>query len=155
MATWNEDGYFLIVDRKKDIIVSGGENISSLEVEKILLSHPAVLEVAIIPVPDPVWGEVPKALVVLKPNIQAGEIELIEHCRSRLAHYKCPRSVEYLESLPRTGTGKVLKRDLRKKYWHGKDTIHPEFSAGGGSAATPESKSTSASSAAKRAAQTK
>jgi fatty-acyl-CoA synthase len=155
MATWNKDGYFLIVDRKKDIIVSGGENISSLEVEKILLSHPAVLEVAIIPVPDPVWGEVPKALVVLKPNIQAGEIELIEHCRSRLAHYKCPRSVEYLESLPRTGTGKVLKRDLRKKYWHGKDTIHPEFSAGGGSAATPESKSTSASSAAKRAAQTK
>jgi fatty-acyl-CoA synthase len=151
MATWNEDGYFLIVDRKKDIIVSGGENISSLEVEKILLSHPAVLEVAIIPVPDPVWGEVPKALVVLKPNMQAGEMELIEHCRSRLAHYKCPRSVEYLESLPRTGTGKVLKRDLRKKYWHGKD----EFSAGGGSAATPESKSTSASSAAKRAAQTK
>src|SRR5690349_2428822 len=155
MATWNEDGYFLIVDRKKDIIVSGGENISSLEVEKTLLSHPAVLEVAIIPVPDPVWGEVPKALVVLKPNIQAGEMELIEHCRSRLAHYKCPRSVEYLESLPRTGTGKVLKRDLRKKYWQGRDTIRPDFAAGGANAATPESKSTSASSPAKRVAQTK
>jgi fatty-acyl-CoA synthase len=127
MATWNEEGYILIVDRKKDIIVSGGENISSLEVEKILLSHPAVLEVAIIPVPDQVWGEVPKALVVLKPGMQAGASELIEHCRARLAHYKCPRSVEYLESLPRTGTGKVLKRDLRKKYWQGRDTIRPEF----------------------------
>jgi fatty-acyl-CoA synthase len=127
MATWNEEGYILIVDRKKDIIVSGGENISSLEAEKILLSHPAVLEVAIIPVPDQVWGEVPKALVVLKPGMQAGAKELIEHCRARLAHYKCPRSVEYLESLPRTGTGKVLKRDLRKKYWQGRDTIRLEF----------------------------
>jgi len=127
MATWNEEGYILIVDRKKDIIVSGGENISSLEVEKILLSHPAVLEVAIIPVPDQVWGEVPEALVVLKPGMQAGASELIEHCRARLAHYKCPRSIEYLESLPRTGTGKVLKRDLRKKYWQGRDTIRSEF----------------------------
>jgi fatty-acyl-CoA synthase len=129
MATWNEDGYLLIVDRKKDIIVSGGENISSLEVEKTLLSHPAVLEAAVIPVPDEMWGEVPKALLVLKPNAQAGEIELIEHCRSRLAHYKCPRSVEYLDSLPRTGTGKVLKRDLRKKYWQGRETIRPEYVA--------------------------
>jgi fatty-acyl-CoA synthase len=117
----------LIVDRKKDIIVSGGENISSLEVEKALLSHPAVLEAAVIPVPDEVWGEVPKALVVLKPNTQAGEIELIEHCRSCLTHYKCPRSVEFLESLPKTGTGKVLKRDLRRKYWQGRETIRPEF----------------------------
>ncbi len=127
MAIWNEDGYILIVDRKKDIIVSGGENISSLEVEKILLSHPAVLEVAVVPVPDQMWGEVPKALVVLKPKMQAGEIELIEHCRSRLTHYKCPHSVEFLESLPKTGTGKVLKRDLRKKYWQGRETIRPEF----------------------------
>jgi acyl-CoA synthetase (AMP-forming)/AMP-acid ligase II len=127
MANWNEDGYILVVDRKKDIIVSGGENISSLEVEKILLSHPAVLEVAVLPVPDAMWGEVPKAMVVLKPSAQAGEIELIEHCRSRLAHYKCPRSVEFLETLPRTGTGKVLKRDLRKKYWQGQETIRPEF----------------------------
>ena len=126
MATWNEDGYILIVDRKKDIIVSGGENISSLEVEKALASHPAVMEAAVIPVPDRMWGEVPKALVVLKPGAQAGEIELIEHCRSRLAHYKCPQSAEIVESLPKTGTGKILKRDLRKKYWHGKDSIRPE-----------------------------
>jgi len=129
MATWNEDGYLLIVDRKKDIIVSGGENISSLEVEKTILSHPAVLEAAVIPVPSETWGEVPKALVVLKPGAQAGEIELIEHCRSQLAHYKCPRSVEFLDTLPRTGTGKVLKRDLRKKYWQGQETIRPEFTA--------------------------
>jgi fatty-acyl-CoA synthase len=128
MATWNEDGYLLIVDRKKDIIVSGGENISSLEVEKIILSHPAVLEVAVIPVPHETWGEVPKALVVLKPDARASEAELIEHCRCCLAHYKCPRSVDFLASLPRTGTGKVLKRDLRKKYWPG-ETIRPEFEA--------------------------
>ncbi|MGH9641184.1 MAG: long-chain-fatty-acid--CoA ligase, partial [Terriglobales bacterium] len=129
MATWNEDGYILIVDRKKDIIVSGGENVSSLEVEKALLSHAAVLEAAVIPVPDQKWGEVPKALVVLKPNAQVEEIELIEHCRSCLAHYKCPRSIEFMASLPRTGTGKVLKRDLRKKYWHGRETIRPDYSA--------------------------
>jgi len=122
MATWGEDGYLLIVDRKKDIIISGGENISSLEVEKIILSHPAVLETAVIPVFDKVWGEVPKALVVLKSRQSAGEIELIEHCRQRLAHYKCPRSVEFYESLPKTGTGKILKRDLRKKYWLGAET---------------------------------
>jgi acyl-CoA synthetase (AMP-forming)/AMP-acid ligase II len=153
MATWNEDGYILIVDRKKDIIVSGGENISSLEVEKILLSHPAVLEVAVLPVPDPMWGEVPKALVVLKPNAQAGEIELIEHCRSRLAHYKCPRSVEFLKSLPRTGTGKVLKRDLRKKYWQGRETIRPEFPTREANDTTREPQSNSDAVAAKRAAQ--
>jgi len=76
-----------------------------------------------------VWGEVPKALVVLKPNLQASETELLGHCRARLAHYKCPRSVEFLERLPRTGTGKVLKRDLRKKYWQGRETIRPEFAA--------------------------
>ncbi len=150
MANWNEDGYILVVDRKKDIIVSGGENVSSLEVEKVLLSHPAVLEVAVLPVPDPTWGEVPKALVVLKPNMQAGEIELIEHCRSCLAHYKCPRSVEFLEGLPRTGTGKVLKRDLRKKYWQGRETIRPEFEERKGQPNASETKSGSGT-AAKRA----
>jgi fatty-acyl-CoA synthase len=128
MATWNNEGYILIVDRKKDIILSGGENVSSLEVEKRLLAHPAVLETAVIPVPDEKWGEVPKALVVLKSGARANETELIEFCRSQLAHYKCPQSVEFLESLPKTGTGKVLKRDLRKKYW-GRETIRPEFTA--------------------------
>jgi len=129
MATWNEDGYILIVDRKKDIIVSGGENISSLEVEKAILANPAVLEAAVIPVPDEKWGEVPKALVVLKPNAEASESELIEFCRSRLAHYKCPRSFEFLDSLPKTGTGKILKKDIRKKYWQGQDTMRSRFAA--------------------------
>jgi fatty-acyl-CoA synthase len=127
MATLNEDGYALIVDRKKDIIVSGGENISSLELEKAILAHPAVLEVGVIPVPDAKWGEVPKALVVLKPNAAATEAELIEFCRSRLAHYKCPRSFEFVESLPKTGTGKILKKDIRKKYWQGQDTLRQGF----------------------------
>jgi fatty-acyl-CoA synthase len=127
MATWNSDGYILIVDRKKDIIISGGENISSLEVEKILLANSAVLETAVIPVPDDKWGEVPIALVVLKAGAYASEQELIEFCRSRLAHYKCPRSIEFTDSLPKTGTGKILKRELRRKYWQGQDTIRPEF----------------------------
>ena len=152
MATWNKEGYILIVDRKNDIIVSGGENVSSLEVEKALLSHPAVLEAAVLPVPDATWGEVPKALVVLKPGARANENELIDHCRARLAHYKCPRSVEYPESLPRTGTGKILKRDLRKKYWHGRDTIRAEFSSPGTSDASSEPKSSSPETAAKQAA---
>jgi fatty-acyl-CoA synthase len=129
MATINEDGYLLIVDRAKDIIVSGGENISSLDLEKTLAAHPSVYETAVVPVPDPKWGEVPKALVVLKPGGQATEQELLEFCRSRIAHYKCPRSVEFLASLPKTGTGKILKKELRKKYWAGQETIRPEFAA--------------------------
>ena len=129
MATLNEEGYLLIVDRKKDIIVSGGENISSLELEKAILAHPAVLEAGVIPVPDEKWGEVPKALVVLKPNAAATEAELIEFCRAHLSHYKCPRSFEFVASLPKTGTGKILKKDLRKKYWQGRDTIRPGFAA--------------------------
>ncbi len=116
MAVIAENGYIRIVDRKKDIIVSGGENISSLDVEKVLLAHPDVLEVAVIPVADQKWGEVPKALVVPKSGSKLGEVELIEFCRARLAHYKCPQSIEFCESLPKTATGKALKRDLRKKY---------------------------------------
>ncbi len=129
MATINEDGYLLVVDRKKEIIVSGGENISSLEVEKALLANPNVYEVAVVPVPDEKWGEVPKALVVLKPGAQATEAELLDFCRARIAHYKAPRSVEFFGSLPKTGTGKILKRELRKKYWGGQDTIRPEFAS--------------------------
>ena len=129
MATINEEGYILIVDRKKDIIVSGGENISSLEIEKALLAHPSVYEIAVVPVPDERWGEVPKALVVLKPGLEATEAELLEFCRARVARYKAPRTVEFLESLPKTGTGKILKKELRKKYWQGRETIRPQFAA--------------------------
>lgn len=117
VATVDPHNYIRIVDRKKEIIVSGGENISSLEVEKTLSAHPAVYEAVVIPVPDQKWGEVPKAVVVLKPGAKTTEDELLEFCRARLSHYKCPRSVEFLESLPKTGTGKVLKRELRQKYW--------------------------------------
>jgi fatty-acyl-CoA synthase len=127
MATMDENGYVLIVDRKKDIIVSGGENISSLEVEKAILAHPAVYEVAVIPVPDERWGEVPKAIVSLKPGMQASESELLEFTRTRLSHYKCPRSIEFMELLPKTGTGKILKKELRKKYWSGTESIRPEM----------------------------
>ena len=116
MAVIAENGYILIVDRKKDIIVSGGENISSLDVEKVLSAHPGVYEAAVIPVTDPKWGEVPRAVVVAKPGCRPTEVELIEFCRARLAHYKCPQSIGFCESLPRTATGKVLKRELRKKY---------------------------------------
>ncbi|MGH9745017.1 MAG: long-chain-fatty-acid--CoA ligase [Candidatus Acidiferrales bacterium] len=129
MATINEEGYILIVDRKKDIIVSGGENISSLEVEKAMLAHPSIYEVAVVPAPDDKWGEVPRALVVLKPGLAATEAELLEFCRGRVAHYKTPRSVEFLESLPKTGTGKILKKDLRKKYWQGRDSLRPQSPA--------------------------
>ncbi|MGD0212282.1 MAG: long-chain-fatty-acid--CoA ligase [Terriglobales bacterium] len=116
MAVIAENGFILIVDRKKDIIVSGGENISSLDVEKVLSAHPEVYEAAVIPVIDQKWGEVPKAVVVTKPGSKVSDVELIEFCRARLAHYKCPQSIEFCESLPKTATGKVLKRDLRKKY---------------------------------------
>ena len=115
MATIDEDGYLLIVDRKKDMIVSGGENVSSLEVEKVLAAHPDVYEAAVIPVPDEQWGEVPKAFVVLKPGSSLSDLGLVEFCRAHLAHYKCPKSVEFVASLPKTATGKFLKKDLRKR----------------------------------------
>jgi fatty-acyl-CoA synthase len=116
MAVIEENGYIRIVDRKKDIIVSGGENISSLDVEKVLVSHPDVYEAAVIPVGDEKWGEVPKAVVVRKPESNLSAMELIDFCRARLAHYKCPQSIVFCESLPKTATGKVLKRELRERY---------------------------------------
>jgi fatty-acyl-CoA synthase len=121
MATVDEEGYLLIVDRKKDIIISGGENIASIEVEKCLSAHPAVLECAVIAVPDAKWGEVPKGLVVLKDGVPASEQELLDFCSLRLAAFKCPRSIDFYDSLPKGGTGKILKRTLREKYWAGED----------------------------------
>ena len=117
MGVIDAEQYVQILDRKKDIIVSGGENISSLEVEKVMLAHPAVYEAAVIPVPDAKWGEVPKALVVLKPEAQATQSELLDFVRPHLAGYKVPKSVEFCEELPKGGTGKILKKELRKKYW--------------------------------------
>jgi fatty-acyl-CoA synthase len=120
MALLDSEGFIEVVDRKKDLIISGGENVSSLEVEGLLYKHPAVLEAAIIAAPDDRWGEVPAAIVVLKPGAQASESELIAFCRDRLAHYKCPKKIDFLDVLPRTATGKIQKNVLRDKFWSGK-----------------------------------
>jgi fatty-acyl-CoA synthase len=114
LAVMHGDGYIELRDRAKDIVISGGENISSIEVEKVLAEHPAVLEVAIVAAPDEKWGEVPKACVGLKPGLSATAEELIEFCRARLAHFKCPKYVEF-GPLPRTATGKIRKNELRRQ----------------------------------------
>ena len=112
LAVVHTDGYIELRDRKKDIVISGGENISSIEVEKILADHPALAEAAIVAAPDEHWGEVPLAYVSLKPGSTATEAELIAWCRQRLAHFKCPKRVLF-GPLPRTATGKVRKNELR------------------------------------------
>jgi fatty-acyl-CoA synthase len=114
LAVVHSDGYIEIRDRKKDIVISGGENISSIEVEKALADHPAVAEVAVVAAPDEKWGEVPKAYVGLKPGAAATADELIAWCRSRMAHFKAPKHVEF-GALPRTATGKVRKNELRAR----------------------------------------
>jgi fatty-acyl-CoA synthase len=117
----DDDAYLSISDRKKDVIISGGENVSSIEVEDCLFSHPAVAEVAVIGVPDERWGETVKALVVVAPGTSTSEDELIAHCREHLAHYKCPTSIEVRDELARTTTGKLQKFKLRAPYWEGRD----------------------------------
>ncbi|MDP1818729.1 MAG: AMP-binding protein [Acidimicrobiales bacterium] len=117
----DEEGYLTISDRKKDVIITGGENVSSIEVEDALFSHPAVAEVAVIGVPDERWGETIKALVVLAPGASADEAELRAWCKGRLAGYKCPTTVELRDELARTATGKLQKFKLRAPYWEGRD----------------------------------
>ncbi|MBI1356180.1 MAG: long-chain-fatty-acid--CoA ligase [Acidobacteria bacterium] len=119
MACWDSERYVLIVDRKKDIIISGGENISSLEIEKVIAELAAVGECAVIGVPDAKWGETPKAIVTLKPGCTATEQEIRDHVRAHLAHFKVPSSVEIRDELPKGATGKILKRALREPYWAG------------------------------------
>jgi acyl-CoA synthetase (AMP-forming)/AMP-acid ligase II len=116
----DEDGYLVISDRKKDVIISGGENVSSIEVEDALMSHPGVREVAVIGIPDDKWGELVTALVLPASSDVTAE-ELIAHCRSSLAGYKCPKRVEFVESLPRTATGKLQKFKLRETFWQGRE----------------------------------
>jgi fatty-acyl-CoA synthase len=115
LATVDAENYILIVDRAKDIIISGGENISSVEVENVLYMHPSILECAVIAVPDEKWGEIPKAIVTLKPNTQATEKELVDFCRERLAAFKSPKSITFVSELPKTGSGKILKTELRRR----------------------------------------
>ena len=115
------EGFVFVEDRLKDMIITGGENVYSPEIERVLAEHPSVMEVAIIGVPDEKWGETVKAVVSLKPDAQATEDELISWCREQLASFKCPKSVDIIDALPRNPTGKILKRDLRKPYWEGRD----------------------------------
>jgi fatty-acyl-CoA synthase len=122
MAVWDEDGYVQIVDRKKDIIISGGENISSLEVERAIGAHPAVFECAVVSAPDPQWGEVPAAFVALKPGEHLDEAAMCEFLKPRIARFKMPRRFHFSDTpLPKTGTGKILKRELREELWRGKE----------------------------------
>jgi acyl-CoA synthetase (AMP-forming)/AMP-acid ligase II len=116
----DEDGYLVISDRKKDVIISGGENVSSIEVEDVLTSHPAVREVAVIGIPDEKWGELVTALVVTDGSEVTAD-ELITHARASLAGYKCPKRIEFVETLPRTATGKLQKFKLREPFWAGHD----------------------------------
>jgi long-chain acyl-CoA synthetase len=117
---FDADGYLYLHDRIKDMVVSGGENVYPAEVENALLSHPAIVDAAVIGVPDSKWGETVKAIVVLAPGQTLNEADVIEHCRERLAHYKAPTSVDVIDTLPRNPSGKILKRELRVPYWAGK-----------------------------------
>jgi fatty-acyl-CoA synthase len=121
LGVMHADGYVELRDRAKDVVISGGENISTIEVEQALVSHDAVLEAAVIGVPDEQWGERPKAFVVLKPGRDAGEQELIDHCRARIARYKAPKAIELIDELPKTSTGKVQKYELREREWAGQE----------------------------------
>jgi acyl-CoA synthetase (AMP-forming)/AMP-acid ligase II len=118
---FDEDGYLYIHDRVKDMIVSGGENIYPAEVENAIFGHPSVADVAVIGVPDPKWGEAVKAVVVPKPGTKPDEAGIIAWARERIAGYKLPKSVDFIEALPRNPTGKILRRELRKPYWEGRD----------------------------------
>lgn len=123
MAVVDEEGNIEIADRKKDIIISGGENISSIEVEGVLYDHPAVLEAAVIAVPHDKWGETPQAVVVLREGHEASEDELITFARSHLAHFKAPTIIVFVEELPKTGSGKIQKVHLRKEFWKDKGKL--------------------------------
>ncbi len=116
----DSDGYLYITDRKKDMIISGGSNIYPREIEEVICRHPAVFEVAVIGIPDEKWGETVKALVVPREGMRATEAEIIEHCKRHMASYKKPQSVEFLPALPKNAYGKVLKRELRDRYWAGR-----------------------------------
>lgn len=120
LAVWDATGSVQIVDRKKDVIISGGENISSSEIEDVLYQHPGVLECAVIGIPDETWGETPLALIVSRRPGAVSEADIIAFCRDRLAHFKCPRTVRIVAELPRTATGKLQKFKLRDEFWAGR-----------------------------------
>ncbi|MGA2516084.1 MAG: AMP-binding protein [Thermodesulfobacteriota bacterium] len=120
MGYVDEDGYIYLVDRKDDMIVSGGFNIYPKEVEDILYGHPAVLEAAVFGVPDETWGEAVKAVISVRSGMKVTEEEIIEHCRKHLASYKKPKSVDFIEELPKSPFGKIWRRKLKEPYWQGR-----------------------------------
>ncbi|MCE3288774.1 MAG: acyl-CoA synthetase, partial [Caulobacter sp.] len=120
---FDEEGYLYIYDRVKDMIVSGGENVYPAEVENALFSHPAVADAAVVGAPDERWGEAVKGIVVLKPGRSATPEELIAHCRGLIAGYKCPKSIDFVDALPRNPSGKVLRRELRAPFWEGRERM--------------------------------
>ena len=120
IAVWHQDGYIELQDRAKDVIISGGENISSQEVEKVIMEHDGVLEVSVVGVPDERWGEVPKAFITTREGSAVTESEIIEFTRDRIAHFKAPKSIEF-GALPKTATGKIQKYILREKEWAGQE----------------------------------
>ena len=122
LGVMQPDGYAKLVDRAKDIVISGGENISTVEVEGALMAHPAVTDVAVIGVPHDRWGETPKAFVVIEVGADVTEIEIIEHVRGRISRFKAPTVVEFITELPRTSTGKVQKYELREREWSGEES---------------------------------
>ncbi|AXF57166.1 long-chain-fatty-acid--CoA ligase [Salicibibacter kimchii] len=124
LAVTHPDGFIEIRDRAKDLIISGGENISSTEVEGLLFKHPDIMDVAVIAIPDEKWGEIPKAVVVRHSNAEITEETLIEFCRANLAHFKAPKVVEFVESLPKTATGKLQKFRLREEHWQGAKKVN-------------------------------
>jgi len=119
LAVMDTEGYVNIVDRKKDVIVTGGELVFSIEVENVLQEHPGVLEVAVVAIPDGKWGEAVKAVVVRRDQAGVTEEVLIDFCRDKMAHYKAPKSVDFVDELPKTGSRKINKREIRDRYWKG------------------------------------
>jgi acyl-CoA synthetase (AMP-forming)/AMP-acid ligase II len=117
VLTQDEDGYYYVVDRKKDMIISGGENVYPAEVERVLYTHPKIREASVIGVPDEKWGESVKAVVALKEGASANAEEIMDYCTGKLAGYKKPRSVDFIDELPKNAMGKILRRVLREKYW--------------------------------------
>jgi len=121
MARMDEEGYYYIVDRKKDMVISGGVNIYPIEIDEVIQKHPRVLEVAVIGVPNEIWGESLKAIVVLKEGQEASEEEILDFCKDKLSKYKIPRTVEFWPSLPKTPSGKIMKSTIRAQFWEAQE----------------------------------
>ena len=121
MGRFDEEGYLYIVDRKKDMIISGGENIFPNDIEEVLYRHPAVEMAAVVGAPDPKWGEIVVAAVKLKPGSSVDEAELIAHCKASLSSFKVPKRIDFRDQMPMSSFGKILRRDVRESYWEQQD----------------------------------